>query len=76
MPEYLHLGHTEVIPKNKYKKPNAYDLLHHAVLRLLAPQNKGGASSKSTSGQSLNDLLMIGRQVQPKLNPILQFYSF
>ena len=56
-------------------------LPYHAVLRDSSPTSKlrvvFDASNKSTSGQSLNDLLMVGLRVQPELCPIrIQFRTF
>ncbi|GFY55154.1 integrase catalytic domain-containing protein [Trichonephila inaurata madagascariensis] len=75
MQEYLTLGHMELVPKSDYAKKEAYYLPHHAVLRDSSTTIKFrvvfDASAKSTSGYSLNDLLMIGPPVQQDVYPIL-----
>ncbi|GFV78772.1 integrase catalytic domain-containing protein [Trichonephila clavipes] len=61
MQEYLTLGHMELVPKNDYAKREAYYLPHHAVLRDSSTTKLRvvfDASAKSTSGYSLNDILM------------------
>ena len=74
MLEYLHLGSMEVILKNEYEKPNAYYLLHHTVLRDSSSTTKLRASSKSTSRQFSNNLLMVGPRVLTELYPILMHF--
>ncbi|GFV14947.1 integrase catalytic domain-containing protein [Trichonephila clavipes] len=62
MQEYLTLGHMELVPKNDYAKREAYYLPHHAVLRDSSTTKLRvvfDASAKSTSGYSLNDILML-----------------
>ncbi|GFY46640.1 DUF1758 domain-containing protein [Trichonephila inaurata madagascariensis] len=75
MQEYLTLGHMELIPKNDYAKKEAYYLPHHAVLRDSSTTTKlrvvFDASAKSTSGYSLNDLLMVGPRMKRDVYPIL-----
>ena len=75
MREYLTLGHMEPVPQEDYAKRNKYYLPHHAVLREASTTTKlrvvFDASSKSSSGYSLNDLLMVGPRLQPDLYPIL-----
>ena len=78
MEVYLKLGHMELIPESEYAKKEAYYFPHHAVLREYSSTTKFrvvfDASSKSSTGYSLNDLLMIGSQVQNDLYPILLWF--
>ncbi|GFY15551.1 DUF1758 domain-containing protein [Trichonephila clavipes] len=72
MQEYLTLGHMELVPKNDYAKREAYYLPHHAVLRDSSTTKLRvvfDASAKSTSGYSLNDILMVGPRVQRDVYP-------
>ncbi|GFU53490.1 integrase catalytic domain-containing protein [Trichonephila clavipes] len=74
MQEYLTLGHMELVPKNDYAKREAYYLPHHVVLRDSSNTKLKvvfDASAKSTSGYSLNDILMVGPRVQRDVFPIL-----
>ncbi|GFY08243.1 integrase catalytic domain-containing protein [Trichonephila clavipes] len=74
MQEYLTLGHMELVPKNDYAKREAYYLPHHAVLRDSSTTKLRvvfDASAKSTSGYSLNDILMVGPRLQRDVYPIL-----
>ncbi|GFY32209.1 integrase catalytic domain-containing protein [Trichonephila clavipes] len=64
----------ELVPKNDYAKRKAYYLPHHAVLRDSRTTKLRvvfDASAKSTSGYSLNDILMVGPRVQRDVYPIL-----
>ena len=81
MEEYHKLGHMELVPEPEYAKEEAYYLPHHAVLRECSSTTKlrvvFDASSKSSTGYSLNDLLMVGPRVQKDLYPILlRFRTF
>ncbi|GFW98255.1 integrase catalytic domain-containing protein [Trichonephila clavipes] len=72
--EYLTLGHMELVPKNDYAKREAYYLPHHAVLRDSSTTKLRvvfDASANSTSGYSLNDILMVGPRVQRDVYTIL-----
>ncbi|GFY26310.1 DUF1758 domain-containing protein [Trichonephila clavipes] len=74
MQEYLTLGHMELVPKSDYAKREANYLPHHAVLRDSSTTKLRvvfDASAKSTSGYSLNDILMVGPRVQRDVYPIL-----
>ncbi|GFX02235.1 integrase catalytic domain-containing protein [Trichonephila clavipes] len=74
MQEYLTLGHMELVPKNDYAKREAYYFPHHVVLRDSSTTKLRvvfDASAKSTSGYSLNDILMIGPRVKRDVYPIL-----
>ncbi|GFX66181.1 integrase catalytic domain-containing protein [Trichonephila clavipes] len=74
MHEYLTLEHMELVPKNDYAKREVYYLPHHAVLRDSSTTKLRvvfDASAKSTSGYSLNDILMVGPRVQRDVYPIL-----
>ncbi|GFY73443.1 hypothetical protein TNIN_459741 [Trichonephila inaurata madagascariensis] len=67
MQEYLTLEHMELVPKHDYAKGSILSS-HHAVLRDSSTTTKlrvvFDASAKSTTGHSLNDLLMVGPRVQ------------
>ncbi|GFY41865.1 DUF1758 domain-containing protein [Trichonephila inaurata madagascariensis] len=70
MQEHLTLGHMELVSKNDYAKKEAY----YAVLRDSSTTKFRvvfDASAKSTTGHSLNDLLMVGPRVQRDVYPIL-----
>ena len=74
--EYLTSGHAERVPDDDLKKPpsDSFYLAHHAVykdsgttpLRVLFD-----GSMKSTSGDPLNDQLIVGPTVHPPLNDVL-----
>ncbi|GFS33645.1 integrase catalytic domain-containing protein [Trichonephila inaurata madagascariensis] len=68
-------GHMDLVPKHDYAKREAYYLPHHEVLRDSSTTTKLSvvfdASAKSTTGHSLNDLLMVGPRVQRDVYPIL-----
>ncbi|XP_035219560.1 uncharacterized protein LOC118192667 [Stegodyphus dumicola] len=72
MREYLQLRHMnegEIFINSTYYMP------HHAVLKESSTMTKlrvvFDVSAKTTSGLSLNDLLMVGPKVQQELFPIL-----
>jgi hypothetical protein len=75
--EYVSLGHARYVPlqfKNDLGE-NKYFLPHHCVIRDEAPTTKlrvvFDASMKSSTGVSLNDVMLKGPSVQPELFDIL-----
>ncbi|XP_055714251.1 uncharacterized protein LOC129808498 [Phlebotomus papatasi] len=72
--EYLKLGFIEEVPSEEIDRP-AYYAPHHCVVRMQATSTKVrivfNFSSKTTSGLSLNDVLLVGPVVQPDLVTIL-----
>lgn len=71
--EYEDLGHLS--ETNNLIPPNSYFLCHHAVFKMLSESTKirvvFDGSAPSSSGFSLNDLQMIGPNVQDSLFAIL-----
>lgn len=81
MREYESLKHMELVPQSEHAEKNAFYLPHFAVMRDSSTTTKlrvvFDGSSKSSSGQSLNDLMMIGPRIQDELYTILiRFRSF
>ncbi|XP_015916747.4 uncharacterized protein [Parasteatoda tepidariorum] len=81
MKEYRDLNHMELVPDSDINKIESLYLPHHGVVRDTSCTTKlrvvFDASSKTSSGLSLNDLLLVGPRVQPELFPILiQFRLF
>ncbi|GFX80512.1 integrase catalytic domain-containing protein [Trichonephila clavipes] len=79
--EYLDLKHMELVPDSVINIIKSLYLPHHGFVRDTSYTTKlrvvFDASSKTSSGLSLNDLLMVGPRVQPELFPILiQFRIF
>jgi len=77
MQEYIDLGHMQ--PVDSFDSNHShYVIPHHAVLRPDRPTTKlrvvFDASAKSSSGVSLNNILMVGPRVQQDL--ILTLLSF
>ncbi|XP_055714223.1 uncharacterized protein LOC129808468 [Phlebotomus papatasi] len=72
--EYLDLDFLEKVPPEELDRPSYY-LPHHGVVKESSSSTKlrvvYNASSKSSSGLSLNDTLMVGPVVQPDLVSIL-----
>lgn len=72
--EYAELGHLSLCNKNSLLGPTYY-LCHHAVIRQESESTKlrvvFDGSAPSTSGYSLNDILMVGPCVQDTLFSIL-----
>ncbi|GFX52232.1 DUF1758 domain-containing protein [Trichonephila clavipes] len=71
----------ELVPNSEINNIKSLYLLHHGVVRDTSCTTKlrvvFDASSKTSSGLSLSDLLMVGPRVQPELFPILiQFRIF
>ena len=73
MHEYLNLSHMELIPLEQIEcsPMSCYYLPHHAVMKESSKTTKlrvvFNASSRSSSGFSLNDLLALGPQLQDDL---------
>ncbi|GFY64929.1 DUF1758 domain-containing protein [Trichonephila inaurata madagascariensis] len=81
MKEYLDLKHMELVPDSEINNVKSLYLPHHGVVRDTSCTTRlrvvFDASSKTSSGLSLNDLLMVGPRVQPELSPIfIQFRIF
>ncbi|GFS40237.1 DUF1758 domain-containing protein [Trichonephila inaurata madagascariensis] len=81
MKEYLNLKHMELVPDSEINNVKSLYLPYHGVVRDTSYTTKlrvvFDASNKTSSGLSLNDLLMVGPRVQPELFPILiQFRIF
>ncbi|GFY08355.1 integrase catalytic domain-containing protein [Trichonephila clavipes] len=85
MKEYLDIKHmcvcVEPVPESEINNIKSLYLPHHGVVRDISFTTKlrvvFDAFSKTSSGLSLNDLLMVGPRVQPELFPILiQFRIF
>ncbi|KMQ88124.1 hypothetical protein RF55_12443 [Lasius niger] len=73
--EYLKLGHmTEIQPDERHAKP-AYYIPHHAVVKEESTTTRVrvvfDASCKTSSGKSLNDILMVGPTIQENLMDII-----
>ncbi|KAF5302055.1 hypothetical protein FQR65_LT19138 [Abscondita terminalis] len=75
MLEYLNMNHMKRVTGFEDSTGTGYFLPHHAVLKEDSLTTKlrvvFDASAKTTSGKSLNDLLMIGPKLQNDIFPIL-----
>lgn len=78
MEEYLELGHAEIVPADDLNKPPE-DVFYlplkesSTTTKLLAVFD---ASAKSSSGMSLNDMLLVGPTVHPSpVDVMLHFRS-
>lgn len=75
MREYLSLNHMEIVPDEEEDIPNQAFLPHHGVLREESLTTKlrvvFDASSKDSSGNSLNDFLEVGPKLLPEIFKIL-----
>lgn len=75
--DYIRLGHAEFVPSQELSKPhcNIFYLPMHGVSKLSSTTTKVrpvcDASSKSSSGVSLNDTLLPGPFLYPKINKIV-----
>ena len=75
--EFCDLGHMEEIPSDEVDKPDSehFYLSHHCVVKESSTTSKYrvvfNGSAFSTSGLSLNDVLMIGPQLQDNIFDIL-----
>ncbi|XP_037297855.1 uncharacterized protein LOC119190306 [Manduca sexta] len=74
MEEYIQLNHMEKVPKEELDKPAIY-LPHHAVVREDSETTKVrvvfDASCKSSNNTSLNDMLLVGPQLQEDLRNLI-----
>lgn len=76
MDEYLRLGHMVPVEENKTEtKPNIYYMPHQAVIKEDSTTTKlrvvFDASTKTSSGVSLNDMMYNGPKLQSELQSIL-----
>lgn len=75
MREYLELGHMQRVSTELADLPTCYYIPHHAVMKEESTTTKlrvvFDASNKTTNGQSLNDVLMVGPTLQSTLYVIL-----
>jgi len=74
--EYIDLGHMSLAPQQDHH--TQFFLPHHCVQKLDSSSPKlrivFDGSAKSTSGQSLNNLLLTGPTIQPKIfHPLICF---
>ncbi|XP_053687143.1 uncharacterized protein LOC128736679 [Sabethes cyaneus] len=78
--EYIELGHCKLLPNTAGSNEISYYMPHHCVIRPDSSTTKlrvvFDASSKSSSGTSLNDLLMIGPPAQDTLFDIVLRFRF
>lgn len=76
--EYIHLGHMSLA--HNQIDISGFFLLHHYVLITTSSTTKlrvvFDASAKTTTGLSLNDLLMVGPNIQDNLFSILIRFRF
>ncbi|XP_067129093.1 uncharacterized protein [Centruroides vittatus] len=80
MREYIELGHMELVDQSG-SSGISYYIPHHPVMKESSTTTKlrvvFNASTKSSSGVSLNDILMVGPRIQQELFPILmRFRTF
>ncbi|XP_060861782.1 uncharacterized protein LOC132938783 [Metopolophium dirhodum] len=75
MTQYLEMGHMEEVIENEIPTSRQFYLPHHAVVKTASLTTKVrvvfDASAKSSSGLSLNDVLMCGPSIQEELFSIL-----
>ena len=77
MEEYLDLVHAEIVPNTDLEKPpqEVFYLPVHAMRKETSTTTKlravFDASTKSSTGVSLNDLLLVGPTVHPSLIDVL-----
>ena len=78
--EYLDLGHLEKVESLELDVFPNYYLPHHCVLKEDSPTTNlrvvFDASSKTTTGVSLNECLLVGPKVQEDLSNILLRFRF
>ncbi|XP_046659921.1 uncharacterized protein LOC124353908 [Homalodisca vitripennis] len=74
MKDYKATGHMTLLDKHHADEPHYY-LPHHGVIKESSSTTKlrtvFDASNKTTSGLSLNDVLLTGRKLQPDISSIL-----
>lgn len=78
MQEYIDLGHMSLVND---ESNDGYYMPHHAVTKMSSNTTKVrivfDASAKTSKGFSLNDSLMVGPTIQPKLfNHLLRFRTY
>ena len=77
MQEYFELGHAEMVPSEDMEKDPSeiFYLPMHAVYKSSSSTTKiravFDASAKSSSGVSLNDILLVGPTIHPPLIDVL-----
>ena len=77
MQEYFEMGHAEVVPEVDLEKPTSltFYLPMHAVYKSSSTTTKVravfDASAKTSTGVSLNDTLLVGPTIHPKLIDVL-----
>ena len=82
MNEYFEMGHAEQVPPDDLKKPseNTFYLPMHAVRKEHSTTTKlrvvFDASAKSSTGVSLNDILLVGPTIHPPLIDVLLRFRF
>lgn len=81
MAEYIELGHMELSPEQGVVDGDCYFMPHHAVFKETSSKKQlrvvFDASSKDENNLSLNDTLLVGPTIQPKLfNTILQWRNY
>ena len=80
--EYFHLGHAEKVPVLDLHKPveQVFYLPMHAVRKESSTTTKVravfDASAKSSTGVSLNDVLLVGPTIHPSLVDVLLRFRF
>ncbi|XP_029173242.1 uncharacterized protein LOC114942105 [Nylanderia fulva] len=71
MCSYLSLGHMELVPSGEKEACSSYYMLHHTVVKPTDPDGKirvvFNASFRTTTGVSLNDVLLSGPKLQADL---------
>ncbi|XP_060868578.1 uncharacterized protein LOC132943558 [Metopolophium dirhodum] len=75
MQDYLESKHMEVVPESNKITPYCYYIPHHCILRPESQTTKlrvvFDASSRTTSGQSLNSSVYTGQKLQQEITNIL-----
>ena len=82
MDEYFEMKHAELVPDRDFERPtqDVFYLPMHAVRKESSTTTKlrvvFDGSAKSTSGVSLNDLLLVGPTVHPSIVDVLLRFRF
>lgn len=75
MREYLNLNYMEEIPPDKEDRKPSYYIPHHSVIKedsiTIKVRVVFDASCKTSTGKSLNDMLMVGPNLQDDLFDII-----
>lgn len=75
MLDYLNTGHMESIPEAERENPYHYYIPHHCVLKPESSTTKlrvvFNASSRTSTGTSLNESMYIGPKLQPDIQVVL-----